>query len=59
MHKYPLINNVNYKFREFIFNYDPNKRAISDRFKGLLPISGKVFFLSNTAFSNSASVPSQ
>ncbi|MCD2401632.1 DUF244 domain-containing protein [Borreliella bissettiae] len=57
MHKYPLINNVNYKFREFIFNYDPNKRAISDRFKGLLPISGKVFFLSNTAFSNSASVP--
>ncbi len=45
MHKYPLINNVNYKFREFVFNYDPNKRAISDRFTGFLPISSKYSFL--------------
>ncbi len=55
--KYPLINNVNYKFREFMFNYDPNKREISDRLKGLLPTSGKVFFSNNIAFSNSARVP--
>ncbi|PRR13690.1 hypothetical protein CV659_05955, partial [Borreliella burgdorferi] len=45
MHKHPLINNVNYKFREFVFNYDPNKRAISDRFTGFLPISSKYSFL--------------
>ncbi|EEF84092.1 DUF244 domain-containing protein [Borreliella spielmanii] len=57
IHKYPLINNVNYKFKEFIFNYNPNKREISDRFKGLLPISGKVFFSKNIAFSNSTRVP--
>ncbi|WP_418455449.1 DUF244 domain-containing protein (plasmid) [Borreliella californiensis] len=54
----PLINQVNYRFRgEFMFNFDPKKRAISDRFKGLLPISGKVFIPNNIAFANSASVP--
>uniref|UniRef100_UPI001247BB4B DUF244 domain-containing protein n=1 Tax=Borreliella turdi TaxID=57863 RepID=UPI001247BB4B len=42
MRKYPLINHVNYKFKEFMFNYDPNKRAISDRLKGLLPTIEKV-----------------
>ncbi|WLN25940.1 DUF244 domain-containing protein (plasmid) [Borreliella valaisiana] len=59
MRKYPLINHVNYKFKEFVFNYDPNKRAISDRLKGLLPISEKVFFFNNMAFSNSSRVPIQ
>ncbi|WP_418905502.1 DUF244 domain-containing protein (plasmid) [Borreliella turdi] len=57
MRKYPLINHVNYKFKEFMFNYDPNKRAISDRLKGLLPTSEKVFFFNNIAFSNSPRVP--
>ncbi|SCW42711.1 YqaJ-like recombinase domain-containing protein [Borreliella japonica] len=55
--KYPLINNVNYKFREFMFNYDPNKRAISDRVKSLLPTCEKVFFSNNIAFLNSTRVP--
>ncbi|MBB6213496.1 hypothetical protein HNP67_001064 [Borreliella californiensis] len=56
--KYPLINQINYRFRgEFMFNFDPKKRAISDRFKGLLSISGKVFILNNIAFANSASAP--
>ncbi|WP_420025487.1 DUF244 domain-containing protein [Borreliella valaisiana] len=57
MRKYPLINHVNYKFKEFMFNYDPNKRAISDRLKSLLPTSEKVFFSNNIAFSNSPRVP--
>ncbi|WP_418909401.1 DUF244 domain-containing protein (plasmid) [Borreliella sinica] len=57
MRKYPLINNVNYKFKEFMFNYDPNKKAISDRLKGLLSTSEKVFFSKDMAFSNSIRVP--
>ncbi|MBB6043585.1 DUF244 domain-containing protein, partial [Borreliella yangtzensis] len=31
-----------------VFNYDPKKRAISDRFKGLIPISNKVLLSNNT-----------
>ncbi|WP_210378592.1 DUF244 domain-containing protein, partial [Borreliella garinii] len=31
--------------------------AISDRLKGLLPTSEKVFFFNNIAFSNSPRVP--
>ncbi|WP_420025146.1 DUF244 domain-containing protein (plasmid) [Borreliella yangtzensis] len=57
MNKYPLINQVNYKFREFTFNYDPKKRMISDRFKGLLPTSDKLSLLNNIAYANSVSVP--
>ncbi|WP_421136322.1 DUF244 domain-containing protein (plasmid) [Borreliella yangtzensis] len=54
--KYPLINHMNYRFKEFVFNYDPKKRAISDRFKGLIPISNKMLVSSNTsniAYANS------
>ncbi len=47
MDKYPLINHVNYKFKQFMFNYDFKKRAIADRFKGLIPINNKIFVLSN------------
>ncbi|WP_418906551.1 DUF244 domain-containing protein (plasmid) [Borreliella turdi] len=47
MDKYPLINHVNYKFKQFMFNYDPKKRAIADRFKELIPINNKVFVPSN------------
>ncbi len=54
---YPLIEQLNYKFGEFVFTLDPKKRAISDRLKGLLPTSGTVFFPSNIAFTNSVSVP--
>ncbi len=38
MDKYPLINHMNYRFKQFMFNYDPKKRAIADRFKELIPI---------------------
>ncbi|MBB6043527.1 DUF244 domain-containing protein [Borreliella yangtzensis] len=55
--KYPLITHVNYRFREFVFNYDPKRRAISDRLKGLLPTSEQVFFSKNIAFPNSTYVP--
>ncbi|WP_183224486.1 DUF244 domain-containing protein, partial [Borreliella spielmanii] len=56
--KYPLINHthVNYRFKEFVFNYDPKKRAISDRFKELIPINNKVFVpsnISNIVYENS------
>ncbi|MCR8876781.1 DUF244 domain-containing protein, partial [Borreliella burgdorferi] len=54
---YPLIEQLNYKFGEFVFTLDSKKRAISDRLKGLLPTSGTVFFPSNIAFTNSVSVP--
>ncbi|ACN53098.1 DUF244 domain-containing protein [Borreliella valaisiana] len=56
MDQYPLINHVNYKFKQFMFNYDPKKRAISDRFKELIPINNKVFMpsnISNIAYENS------
>ncbi|MBB6213794.1 DUF244 domain-containing protein (plasmid) [Borreliella californiensis] len=55
--KYPLIDQVNYRFKEFVFTLDPKKRAISDRLKGLLPTSGTIFFPSNIAFANNVSVP--
>nr|WP_210378078.1 DUF244 domain-containing protein [Borreliella garinii] len=55
--KYPLINHVNYRFKQFMFNYDPKKRAIADRFKGLLPTSGKLSLFNNIAYANSVSVP--
>ncbi|WP_210382858.1 DUF244 domain-containing protein [Borreliella garinii] len=55
--KYPLINHVNYRFKQFMFNYDPKKRAIADRFKGILPISSKVLLPNNVAYTNSVSVP--
>nr|WP_234701609.1 DUF244 domain-containing protein [Borreliella garinii] len=54
--KYPPINHVNYKFKQFIFNYDPKKRAIADRFKELIPINNKVFVssnMNNIAYENS------
>ncbi len=35
MDKYPLINHVNYKFKQFMFNYDPKKRAIAIDLKSL------------------------
>ncbi|WP_418905952.1 DUF244 domain-containing protein [Borreliella carolinensis] len=54
---YPLIEQLNYKFGEFVFTLDPKKRAISDRLKGLLPTSGIVFSPSNIAFANNVSVP--
>ncbi|WP_417861666.1 DUF244 domain-containing protein [Borreliella andersonii] len=57
LHEYPLINYVNYRFREFIFTYDPKKRTLSDRLKGLLPTSGKVSLPNNIAYANSVSVP--
>ncbi|WP_210382748.1 DUF244 domain-containing protein [Borreliella garinii] len=56
MDKYPLINHVNYKFKQFMFNYDPKKRAIADRFKELIPINNKVFVssnMNNIAYENS------
>ncbi len=53
----PLIEHVNYRFREFVFTFDPKKRAISDRLSGLLPTSETLFFPSNIAFTNSVSVP--
>nr|WP_268825231.1 DUF244 domain-containing protein [Borreliella garinii] len=49
MDKYPLINHVNYKFKQFIFNCDPKKRVIADRFKELIPINNKVFVPSNVS----------
>lgn len=57
MDKYPLINRMNYKFKQFMFNYDPKKRAIADRFKELIPINNKVFVssnMNNIAYENSA-----
>ncbi|WP_420025478.1 DUF244 domain-containing protein [Borreliella valaisiana] len=56
LEKYPLIEHLNYRFREFVFNYDPKKRAIADRFKGLIPISNKALLssnMSNIAYANS------
>ncbi|AEL19285.1 conserved hypothetical protein (plasmid) [Borreliella bissettiae DN127] len=53
----PLIEQLNYRFGEFVFTLDPKKRAISDRLRGLLPTSGALFFLSNIAFANTVSVP--
>ncbi len=56
MDEYPLINHRNYRFKQFVFNYDPKKRAIADRFKELAPINNKVFVpsnMSNIAYENS------
>ncbi|WP_215536769.1 DUF244 domain-containing protein [Borreliella bavariensis] len=56
MDEYPLIHHMNYRFKQFVFNYDPKKRAISDRFKELIPINNKVFVpsnISNIAYENS------
>ncbi|WP_210753261.1 DUF244 domain-containing protein [Borreliella valaisiana] len=56
MDKYPLINHMNYRFKQFVFNYDPKKRAIADRFKELIPINNKVFVpsnMSNITYANS------
>ncbi|MBB6208561.1 hypothetical protein HNQ06_001091 [Borrelia lanei] len=53
----PLIEHVNYRFRDFVFTFDSKKRAISDRLSCLLPISETLFFPSNIAFANSVSVP--
>ncbi len=47
MDEYPLINHMNYRFKQFVFNYDSKKRAIADRFKELTPINNKVFVPSN------------
>uniref|UniRef100_UPI00398A83BE DUF244 domain-containing protein n=1 Tax=Borreliella bavariensis TaxID=664662 RepID=UPI00398A83BE len=49
-------NHTNYRFKQFVFNYDPKKRAIADRFKELTPINNKVFVpsnMSNIAYENS------
>ncbi|WP_210381842.1 DUF244 domain-containing protein [Borreliella garinii] len=56
MDEYPLINHRNYRFKQFVFTYDPKKRAIADRFKELAPINNKVFVpsnMSNIAYENS------
>nr|WP_233464690.1 DUF244 domain-containing protein [Borreliella bavariensis] len=56
MDEYPLIDHTNYRFKQFVFNYDPKKRAIADRFKELTPINNKVFVpsnMSNIAYENS------
>ncbi|WP_367611919.1 DUF244 domain-containing protein [Borreliella kurtenbachii] len=53
----PLIEHVNYRFREFVFTFDSKKRAISDRLSGLLPTSETLLFPSNIAFANNVSVP--
>ncbi|OJH14243.1 DUF244 domain-containing protein [Borreliella bissettiae] len=53
----PLIEHVNYRFREFVFTFDSKKRAISDRLSGLLPTSGALLFPSDIAFANNVSVP--
>ncbi|WP_151060902.1 DUF244 domain-containing protein [Borreliella turdi] len=56
MDEYPLINHRNYRFKQFVFNYDPKKRAIADRFKELIPINNKVFVpsnMSNITYANS------
>ncbi|WP_418905370.1 DUF244 domain-containing protein (plasmid) [Borreliella turdi] len=56
MDEYPLINHKNYRFKQFVFNYDPKKRAIADRFKELIPINNKVFVpsnMSNITYANS------
>ncbi|WP_330529169.1 DUF244 domain-containing protein [Borreliella valaisiana] len=56
MDEYPLINHKNYRFKQFLFNYDPKKRAIADRFKELIPINNKVFVpsnMSNITYANS------
>ncbi len=58
MDEYTLINHMNYRFKQFVFNYDPKKRAITDRFKELTPINNKVFVssnISNIAYENSVS----
>ncbi|ACN93652.1 conserved hypothetical protein (plasmid) [Borreliella finlandensis] len=54
---YPLIEQLNYRFREFVFTFDSKKRAISDRLSGLLPTSETLLFPSNIAFANNVSVP--
>ncbi|WP_324280945.1 DUF244 domain-containing protein (plasmid) [Borreliella garinii] len=57
MDEHPLINHRNYRFKQFVFNYDPKKRAIADRFKELIPINNKVFVpsnMSNITYANSA-----
>ncbi|WP_418906415.1 DUF244 domain-containing protein (plasmid) [Borreliella tanukii] len=51
--KYPLIHHMNYRFKEFVFNYDPKKRAISDRFTEFLTTSNKIFLPNNIAYANS------
>ncbi|WP_418906524.1 DUF244 domain-containing protein (plasmid) [Borreliella turdi] len=56
MDEYPLINHKNYRFKQFVFNYDPKKRAIADRLKELIPINNKVFVpsnMSNITYANS------
>uniref|UniRef100_UPI001BFFDBCA DUF244 domain-containing protein n=1 Tax=Borreliella bavariensis TaxID=664662 RepID=UPI001BFFDBCA len=56
MDEYPLIDHMNYRFKQFVFNYDPKKRAIADRFKELTLINNKVFVpsnMSNIAYENS------
>ncbi|WP_420025620.1 DUF244 domain-containing protein [Borreliella valaisiana] len=51
--KYPLINHTNYRFKQFVFNYDPKKRAIVDRFTEFLTTSNKIFLPNNIAYANS------
>ncbi|WP_418456635.1 DUF244 domain-containing protein [Borreliella lusitaniae] len=53
LHEYPLINHVNYRFKQLVFNYDPKRRSISDRLKKLVPISSKAFLPGNLTFTNS------
>ncbi|WP_418905672.1 DUF244 domain-containing protein [Borreliella japonica] len=54
--KYPLINHVNYRFKQFVFNYDPKKRAIADRFTELSTTNNKFYLpsnMSNMSYANS------
>ncbi|WP_418905721.1 DUF244 domain-containing protein [Borreliella japonica] len=54
--KYPLMNHVNYRFKQFVFNYDPKKRAIADRFTELSTTNNKFYLpsnISNMSYANS------
>ncbi|XPC98097.1 DUF244 domain-containing protein (plasmid) [Borreliella japonica] len=54
--KYPLMNHVNYRFKQFVFNYDPKKRAIADRFTELSTTNNKFYLprnMSNMSYANS------
>ncbi|WP_210382053.1 DUF244 domain-containing protein, partial [Borreliella garinii] len=43
-------NHRNYRFKQFVFNYDPKKKAIADRFKELTSINIKSWFKLHLSF---------
>ncbi len=50
MDEYPPINHRNYRFKQFVFNYDPKKKAIADRFKELTSINIKSWLKLHLSF---------